>query len=231
MLTKLATATSLNVLADIVAQVIRHSRQRGRGRWWRELEYLTCVRAFIWALLSTPVIDAWLEFLEAFFGSGTDWGTVALKTSADQLAFGPVLLTSFLLYFGAFQKATTQNYEWKDTLDLIRNELVSMQLSGMAFWLPVSLSLFTVVPEWAQILVINVAGLIYNIGLALQLPTGKVPDAAPPPASPTVTASVSATRRGKSPGRKKQASTRASPVRTRQSSQHLADRRSVKTVG
>jgi len=50
------------------------------------------------------------------------------------------------------QKATTSHYDFKnETLDLIRKDLFSMQVSGMAFWVPISLSLFTIVPGCLQI--------------------------------------------------------------------------------
>jgi len=45
------------------------------------------VRAFIWALLCTPVIHLWLVFLDAFFGPGSDLLSVSKKLAADQLLF------------------------------------------------------------------------------------------------------------------------------------------------
>ena len=67
----------------------------------------------------------------------------------------------FLIYIGAF-RAATSSYRFSETAQVIEKELLPMQISGMFFWVPVSLSLFTVVPDHLKIFVINVAGLFYN---------------------------------------------------------------------
>ena len=96
---QIALAVALNVLADLCAQAIR-LRQGGKSVRFRDFEWLTCVRALVWALLCTPLVGRWLSFLESFFGEGVDWESVLQKMAADQLVFSPFLLLTFLLYVG-----------------------------------------------------------------------------------------------------------------------------------
>ncbi len=42
---------------------------------------------------------------------------------------------------------TSKGYDfYNETFMLIRKDLLSMQLNSMAFWVPISVSLFTIVP-------------------------------------------------------------------------------------
>mmetsp|Transcript_50851 Transcript_50851/g.158911 ORF Transcript_50851/g.158911 Transcript_50851/m.158911 type:complete len:154 (-) Transcript_50851:1341-1802(-) len=142
-------------------------------------------RALIWALICTPIILRWyfdatehglicnllsqrLVFLDVTFGREETISAVLMKLSADQLVFSPFLLAMFLIYIGAF-RAATSSYRFSETAQVIKKELLPMQISGMFFWVPVSLSLFTVVPDHLKIFVINIAGLFYNTMLALKI--------------------------------------------------------------
>ncbi len=62
------------------------------------------------------------------------------------------------------------------SLRLIRHELIPATVNGMYFWVPVSLSIFTVVPDDWKLLVINLAAFFYNILLSLTVTNSTVSD-------------------------------------------------------
>jgi len=162
---KLTTSVSFNLIADATAQCIakaKGSDKRGWGVW----DALPPLRLVIWGLLSTPIVDRWLEFLDSTFGHGTDVPTLLKKLSIDQLLFGPWLLALFLVYVGAFDSVTTK-YRFRSTFDGLGRNVVHGTLAGIAYWLPVTICMFTLVPRSFRLLLLSVTGLVYNTFLSL----------------------------------------------------------------
>mmetsp|Transcript_1913 Transcript_1913/g.3059 ORF Transcript_1913/g.3059 Transcript_1913/m.3059 type:complete len:205 (+) Transcript_1913:244-858(+) len=165
---EVVSAVILCMLADLIAQAISKYRE-GKEASWLKWDLLSLMRMGSWSTLCTPVIGHWLVFLDTTFGSGNDWSTVLQKLACDQICFGPVMMSSFFLYMGIFNWLTVRGYEFSETIYILRYELFGAWLGSLYFWTPVSISIFTIVPDHAKILVLNIAGLIYNVGLCLTI--------------------------------------------------------------
>jgi hypothetical protein len=109
-----------------------------------------------------------LEFLESTFGSGDDVVTVLKKLIADQAGCGPLLMLGFFLYVSILD-ALMRRATLSEGIATMRREAWPAYRSSVIYWVPVSLSLFTVVPAHLKILVINLAGLGWNCLLALRM--------------------------------------------------------------
>ena len=89
-----------------------------------------------------------------------------LTVSLSQLLFSPFLLAVFFGYIGLFD-AFTIGSNLRTSLDLIRSQLIPATVAGLFYWVPISLSVFTIVPDALKLLVVSVASFIYNILLCL----------------------------------------------------------------
>jgi hypothetical protein len=91
------------------------------------------------------------------------------------LLFSPALLAFFFGFIGIYDALTTGS-SLGASLRLIRHELIPATVNGMYFWVPVSLSIFTVVPDLWKLFVINIASFLYNILLSLTVTKCAVSD-------------------------------------------------------
>jgi hypothetical protein len=94
------------------------------------------------------------------------------------LLFSPALLAIFFGFIGMFDALTTGS-SLRESMRLIKHELIPATLNGMYFWVPVSLSIFTVVPDLWKMLVINIASFVYNILLSLTVTNSGASDSKP----------------------------------------------------
>jgi len=62
--------------------------------------------------------------------------TLAKKLSIDQLFFGPLLFSSFLIFVGYFDSVTS-NHKFADTFVNFFANVLQGHLAGMSYWLPV----------------------------------------------------------------------------------------------
>eukprot|EP00290_Baffinella_frigidus_P058912 CAMPEP_0180366954 /NCGR_PEP_ID=MMETSP0989-20121125/16468_1 /TAXON_ID=697907 /ORGANISM="non described non described, Strain CCMP2293" /LENGTH=259 /DNA_ID=CAMNT_0022360759 /DNA_START=23 /DNA_END=802 /DNA_ORIENTATION=- len=162
----LAVAVTLSMLGDLCAQASTKSGKNGSS--WRAWNVHSLARIALWSLVCTPIVSMWLELLETTFGSGEDATTVLKKLAVDQGAFGPLLMLLFFLYVAVFDALASQA-SLQEGIATLRREVWPAYKGSVVFWVPVSVSLFTVVPPHLKILVINLAGLGWNCLLALRM--------------------------------------------------------------
>lgn len=75
-------------------------------------------------------------FLDNTFGTENDVPTLAKKITLDQVLFGPFILSSFLIFVGAFD-AITSDHKFAATFERFFANVLQGHLAGMSYWLPV----------------------------------------------------------------------------------------------
>jgi len=161
------SASMMSVAADLAAQNLRSVRSKEQKWSW---DALSTMRFALWALVCTPIIDAWLTQLDRVFGGGSNMLVVAQKLLVDQVFFGPCFLTLFFTFVGFYDFVTQgKDLKFLNFKKLFMEQVLPTHRNGMMFWLPIHLANFTIVPLGLRVVVINLAGLIFNVMLALRL--------------------------------------------------------------
>jgi len=127
-----------------------------------ELDLERCARfAVVGLTLHGPYFTFAFALLERWLGPARTVGAVLKKSAAGNLTVFPVYLAAFYLYMGLL--------EGKRGHELLQkySAFVPSYTMGWAFWLPVNMLNFAVVPPgFGRVLYINAMGLLWNTYLS-----------------------------------------------------------------
>jgi len=155
--TKAATSALLSVAGDLAAQTA------GEGKALSQVDAARTARfGALGAFLVGPALHFWYGTLARALPAQTT-GAALARLAADQLAFAPIFLSTFIASLGLLEGAPAA-----ECVSRVKSGIRPTLLANWCLWVPANFLNFRLVPPPLQVGFANVVALGWNTYLSLK---------------------------------------------------------------